>query len=72
MRALGFDEENHPNFLPSFVKHFDFLEPQYLKELEKVSDENIQEEALLEIYKRVRPGEPQNLDAARNYFETPF
>ncbi|MEC7115430.1 MAG: DNA-directed RNA polymerase subunit beta [Actinomycetota bacterium] len=72
MRALGFDEENHPNFLPSFVKHFDFLEPQYLKELEKVSDENIQEEALLEIYKRVRPGEPQNLDAARNYFRNAF
>ena len=72
IRALGLDEENEPNFLPKFVEHFDFLEPQYLKELEKVSEENKQEEALLEIYKRVRPGEPQSVEAARNYFRNAF
>ncbi len=72
IRALGLDEENEPNFLPKFVEYFDFLEPQYLKELEKVSDENKQEEALLEIYKRVRPGEPQSVEAARNYFRNAF
>ncbi|MFT4988345.1 MAG: DNA-directed RNA polymerase subunit beta, partial [Acidimicrobiales bacterium] len=26
IRALGFDEENAPGFLPAFVRHFDFLE----------------------------------------------
>ena len=72
IRALGLDEENEPNFLPKFVEYFDFLEPQYLKELEKVSEENKQEEALLEIYKRVRPGEPQSVEAARNYFRNAF
>ena len=32
------------DFLPRFVEYFEFLEPQYLKELEKVSGENKKEE----------------------------
>ncbi|MFN3219665.1 MAG: DNA-directed RNA polymerase subunit beta [Acidimicrobiales bacterium] len=71
IRALGFDEENAPGFLPAFVKHFSFLEPQYEKELEK-EVALTQEEALLEIYKRARPGEPPSVESARNYFRNAF
>ncbi|MDG1846520.1 MAG: DNA-directed RNA polymerase subunit beta [Acidimicrobiales bacterium] len=71
IRALGFDEENERNFLPKFVEHFDFLIPQYEKEIDKGVGLT-QEESLLEIYKRVRPGEPQSVDAARNYFRNAF
>ena len=71
IRALGFDEENHPGFLPAFVKHFSFLEPQYEKELEKEVALS-QEESLLEIYKRARPGEPPSVESARNYFRNAF
>ncbi|MGI9621840.1 MAG: DNA-directed RNA polymerase subunit beta [Acidimicrobiales bacterium] len=71
IRALGFDEENAPGFLPAFVKHFSFLEPQYEKELEK-EVALTQEESLLEIYKRARPGEPPSVESARNYFRNAF
>jgi DNA-directed RNA polymerase subunit beta len=71
IRALGFDEENAPGFLPAFVKHFSFLEPQYEKELEKEVALS-QEESLLEIYKRARPGEPPSVESARNYFRNAF
>ncbi len=71
IRALGYDEENHPGFLPAFVKHFSFLEPQYEKELEKEVALS-QEESLLEIYKRARPGEPPSVESARNYFRNAF
>jgi DNA-directed RNA polymerase subunit beta len=71
IRALGFDEENAPGFLPAFVKHFSFLEPQYEKELEK-EVALTQEDALLEIYKRARPGEPPSVESARNYFRNAF
>ncbi len=71
IRALGFDEENEPGFLPAFVKHFSFLEPQYEKELEKEVALS-QEESLLEIYKRARPGEPPSIESARNYFRNAF
>ncbi len=71
IRALGFDEENEPGFLPAFVKHFDFLAPQYEKEIEKELALS-QEESLLEIYKRARPGEPPSVESARNYFRNAF
>jgi len=69
LRALGFDEENAPGFLDRFVAHFDFLEGQWEK------DRNIavtRDEALMEIYKRARPGEPVNVESARAYFEGAF
>ena len=34
LRALGFDEENAPGFMESFVDHFDFLDGQWEKEAE--------------------------------------
>ncbi|MFM7125153.1 MAG: DNA-directed RNA polymerase subunit beta, partial [Actinomycetes bacterium] len=69
LRALGYDEENAPGFLDRFVNYFDFLEGQWEKERPIAPT---REEALVEIYKRARPGEPPNVEAARAYFEGAF
>jgi len=66
LRALGYAEEA---FLERFVRHFEFLEPQWDRERELLSS---QEDALLEIYKRARPGEPPSVESARAYFENAF
>jgi len=69
LRALGYDEENAPGFLDRFVNHFDFLEGQWDKEREIAPT---QDEALVEIYKRARPGEPPTVESARAYFKNAF
>jgi len=69
LRALGYDEEHAPGFLDRFVRHFDFLEGQWEKERLIAPT---REESLLEIYKRARPGEQPNSEAARAYFEGAF
>ena len=69
LRALGYDEENYPGFLDRFVRHFDFLEGQWEKDRELFPT---QDEALVEIYKRARPGEPPSVDSARAYFKNAF
>jgi DNA-directed RNA polymerase subunit beta len=69
LRALGYDEENHPGFLQKFVNHFDFLEGQWEKDRELSPT---QDEALLEIYKRARPGEPPSVESAKAYFRNAF
>jgi DNA-directed RNA polymerase subunit beta len=69
LRALGYDEENAPGFLDRFVAHFDFLEGQWEKEREVAPT---QDEALVEIYKRARPGEPPTVESARAYFRNAF
>ncbi|HYX45018.1 MAG TPA: DNA-directed RNA polymerase subunit beta, partial [Acidimicrobiales bacterium] len=69
LRALGYDEESQPGFLERFVRHFDFLEGQWEKERELAPT---RDEALVEIYKRARPGEPPQVEAARAYFENAF
>jgi DNA-directed RNA polymerase subunit beta len=69
LRALGYDEINAPGFLDRFVAYFDFLEGQWEKERPIAAT---REEALIEIYKRARPGEPPTLESARAYFETAF
>jgi DNA-directed RNA polymerase subunit beta len=66
LRALGYGDEA---FLDRFVAHFDFLEGQWEKERSLATS---REEALLEIYKRARPGEPLSVEAARQYFENAF
>ena len=66
LRALGYGDEA---FLERFVRHFDFLEGQWEKERTLAPT---REEALLEIYKRARPGEPLSVEAARQYFENAF
>jgi hypothetical protein len=50
-------------------RHFDFLEGQWEKERDNAPT---QDEALVEIYKRARPGEPPTLDSARAYFRNAF
>jgi DNA-directed RNA polymerase subunit beta len=69
LRALGYDDEHAPGFLDRLVRHFDFLEGQWEKDRDLAPT---QEEALIEIYKRARPGEPPTPDASRNYFENAF
>jgi DNA-directed RNA polymerase subunit beta len=69
LRALGYDEENEPGFLDRFVRHFDFLEGQWEKDRDSVTT---QDEALVEIYKRARPGEPPSIESARAYFRNAF
>jgi DNA-directed RNA polymerase subunit beta len=69
LRALGYDEENAPGFLDRFVAHFDFLEGQWEKERHIAPT---QDEALVEIYKRARPGEPPTLESSRAYFRNAF
>ena len=69
LRALGYDEENHPGFLENFVRHFDFLEGQWEKDRELAPT---QDEALVEIYKRARPGEPPSVESAKAYFRNAF
>ena len=59
LRALGYGDDA---FLERFVRHFDFLEGQWEKEKGLAPT---REEALLEIYKRARPGEPLSVEAAR-------
>jgi DNA-directed RNA polymerase subunit beta len=66
LRALGYEDEA---FLSRFVRHFDFLEGQWEKERDLAPS---RDEALLEIYKRARPGEPPSLEAARAYFDNAF
>src|SRR5207248_2501142 len=69
LRALGYDEETEPGFLDRFVRHFDFLVPQWEKERELAPT---REDALVEIYKRARPGEPPSPESAKAYFENAF
>ena len=69
LRALGYGEDHAPGFLDRFVAYFDFLEGQWEKER---SVAVTREEALVEIYKRARPGEPPNVESARAYFEGAF
>jgi DNA-directed RNA polymerase subunit beta len=66
LRALGYEDEA---FLSRFVRHFDFLEGQWERERELAPS---RDEALLEIYKRARPGEPPSVESARAYFENAF
>src|SRR5690606_33415279 len=69
LRALGFDEENHRGFRGQFVRHFDFLEGQWETDREIAPT---QDEALVEIYKRARPGEPPSVESAKAYFRNAF
>ncbi len=69
LRALGYDEEHAPGFLDRFVQYFDFLEGQWEKDRHIAPT---QDESLVEIYKRARPGEPPTVESARAYFRNAF
>ncbi len=66
LKALGYGDKS---FLESFVRHFDFLAPQWEKEKELFPT---QDDALMEVFRRARPGEPMSVEAARAYFENAF
>jgi len=84
LRALGYGD---PEIIDRFVRHFDFLEAQWEKEkadyakeetalLNKDRDADLakarEDAALIEIFRRARPGEPPTADTARSYFEMAF
>jgi DNA-directed RNA polymerase subunit beta len=69
LRALGYGDDHCPGFIDAFVREFSFLEGQYEKERDLAPT---QEEALVEIYKRARPGEPPSVESARAYFRNAF
>ncbi|MEY3362667.1 MAG: DNA-directed polymerase beta subunit, partial [Actinomycetota bacterium] len=69
LRALGYDEQNAPGFLERFVKYFDFLEEQWLREKHIAPT---RDEAMVEIMRRTRPSEPATVDTARINFEGAF
>ncbi len=84
LRALGYGD---PELLDRFVSHFDFLEAQWEKEkADAAKDEAVllnrdrdidiararEDVALIEIFRRARPGEPPTADTARSYFELAF
>lgn len=69
LRALGYDQENHPGFLDKFVDHFDFLTPQWEKDRDL---HPTQAESLIEVMKRVRPGEAATAETSANWFNTAF
>ncbi len=66
LRALGYEDDQ---VLEPLVRRFDFLEDQWSRERATIAS---RDEALLEIYKRVRPGEPLSVEAARIYLENAF
>ncbi len=66
VRALGYDQVD---VIDRLVNHFDYLGAQWEKER---ADGLTQDGALVEIFRKARPGEPPTLDAARNYFENAF
>jgi len=64
LRAIGYG--NNETILEVFNN-----DPRLAEMLEKDSTDSV-ESALLEIYKRLRPGEPLNIDNARTLFESLF
>lgn len=66
LKALGFDQGD---FLERFVEHYPFLAAQWEREKNFYPT---QEDALLEVYKRVRPGESLSAEAASVYMENMF
>ena len=71
LAALGYGEDRHPGLIERFVEHFDFLEPQWEDHKKKFGNPT-QEQSVIELYKRVRPGEMATADAANNYFQNAF
>ena len=64
LKSLGFDNNYQINEL--------FEEKESIKNTLERDNTQSEEEALIEIYKRLRPGEPPTADSARTLFETLF
>ena len=63
LRALGYDEENAPGFLDRFRSPLRL--PRRPVGRRSATTAPTQDEALFEIYKRARPGEPPTVESAR-------
>jgi len=63
LRALGLSEQD----MESRLRHFEFLQ----KTLDKDSTETM-EEALIEVYKKLRPGDPPSVSGGRTLIESRF
>lgn len=63
LKALGYSESE----METHFHHFDFLK----KTLEKDPAEN-REQALIEIYKKLRPGDPTSVEGGRQLLESRF
>ncbi|MDA0988455.1 MAG: DNA-directed RNA polymerase subunit beta [Chloroflexi bacterium] len=71
LRALGLVDENE--LLTLFQDVDTDPQHQYIKStLERDANVQSQDEALLEFYRRLRPGEPPNVENARNLMENLF
>src|SRR3972149_3976324 len=68
LRAFDIDEKE----IKSFVQDVDTGEITYLEETFKRDTAKTKEEALVEVYKRVRPGDLATPDNARSLFENMF
>lgn len=66
LKALGFDDNE---FLDKFVERYNFLSAQWEHEKNLYPT---REDALLEVYKRIRPGESLSAEAAALYLENMF
>ena len=71
IRALGIFLE--PNVLDSDAQIDEFFgyDPRIKATLQK-DDKHHTEEALLEVYRKLRPGEPPTIDSSKSYLETLF
>ena len=69
LRALGFDEASHPGFLDALVR------PLRLPRRPVGGERDLaptRDEALVEIFRRARPGEPATPEAAHAYLDSAF
>ncbi len=64
------DQKGHDDDITTLFQHLDMSEHPYIKvTLDKDSSRNAKE-ALMELYKRLRPGDPPTLDNARSLLES--
>lgn len=70
LRALGVETDEE--ILDLYQDLLDKDEYDLLQSTLEKDDTHTKEEALIEIYEKLRPGEPATLDTAREYFKTHF
>ena len=70
LRAIGIETDEE--ILDQFKEILDQDEFDLLQNTLDKDDTHTKEEALIEIYEKLRPGEPATLETAREYFKTHF
>lgn len=69
LTAFGYGPDNCPGFFEAFVEAFPFLSDQWEKDQQQ---DLTYEAAIMEVFKRARPTEPQTLELGRNYIYGAF